>query len=725
MRRSAPIAAAGIVCLLLAPAVQAASKRGTFPRKRGPAERALTEAKRVVESRGVRTGREPTGALRELAIRLPALSRDDRREARGLLARPDGPDSEPEGTWWDGGDALTSPSCSANFCVHWPALPTDALDLSPTDGNANLVPDYVDSVLNELQNVIRPKEVGTLGWQAPPPDGTLGGDSKTDVYIVDFGNDGAFGVSVPDPDQTGSSRHGFMLLDDDYGAAEYGSSETPLDFMRVTAAHEYNHVLQFGYDVFQDNWMAESSAVWMEDEVYPAIDDYLRYLDDWAQLPSLPLTYFNLLDDSDPLNVKAYGDAVWNRWLDTRYGPSVIRDAWEASILTNPGSFGPAAYDAAIRAAGGKGFFDEFTRFAAATAEWRAATSGMSEPSWTGVPDVHRLAGGDLPLDGDFLEGELDHTAYALASIAATSRPLKLIAIAPAGDDAAFALVGRSGETVSTHLVQRPNGGGAVATLTNPGDFERLTAVLVNADFEPATFDGSDWVYARDGQLVRAYLSTDFTAPGLAARSPKPGATRVSTGARPSATFSEGVNGVSATSFRLTGPGGTSVPATVSYDGQRNKAVLRPDDDLSDTTRYTVWLGPGILDRGANAFAATKWSFTTIRRPPRFSVSVRSRQRRSTVLSRGVLVRLRSTDADTLRFAAVATASRGQLAAAARTVGRKRVSLRSGRKRRLRVRLKRVAKLALRRGPLRLKLKLTVRDPQGNVRRVKRRVLIR
>jgi hypothetical protein len=88
-------------------------------------------------------------------------------------------------------------------------------------------------------------------------------------------------------------------------------------------------------------------------------------------------------------------------------------------------------------------------------------------------------------------------------------------------------------------------------------------------------------------------------------------------------------------------------------------------------------------------------------------------------------VTLRSKDEDGLRFTTLASAGRRELAAAAKTVGRKRGSLRSRRKVRLRIRLKRAARRAVRRGPFHLRVKVTLRDPQGNVRRSKRRVVVR
>src|SRR5206468_2337700 len=83
---------------------------------------------------------------------------------------------------------------------------------------------------------------------------------------------------------------------------------------------EYNHVLQFGYDFAQDTWMFEATAVWMEDRVYNDVNDYLQYMAPWAQLSFLPITQFDANDQTDPYNIKVYGDSVLNRWIDSPYG---------------------------------------------------------------------------------------------------------------------------------------------------------------------------------------------------------------------------------------------------------------------------------------------------------------------------------------------------------------------------------------------------------------------
>ena len=132
--------------------------------------------------------------------------------------------------------------------------------------------------------------------------------------------------------------------------------------LEVTFAHEYCHILQMGYDAYQDAWMAESTAVWMEDQVYNGINDYLRYVRRWVHLDRTPLT---------ANSIGEYGATVWNEWLVRQYGRDIVRDAWARALHTRPGGFSVAAYDSAIRAAGSSDFSHDFARFARDVAEWR------------------------------------------------------------------------------------------------------------------------------------------------------------------------------------------------------------------------------------------------------------------------------------------------------------------------------------------------------------------
>ena len=51
-----------------------------------------------------------------------------------------------------------------------------------------------------------------------------------------------------------------------------------MNLLKVTAAHEFFHAVQFAYDIGEDGWFMESTATWMEEHVYDAINDNLQYL---------------------------------------------------------------------------------------------------------------------------------------------------------------------------------------------------------------------------------------------------------------------------------------------------------------------------------------------------------------------------------------------------------------------------------------------------------------
>jgi hypothetical protein len=401
----------------------------------------------------------------------------------------------------------------------------------------------------------------------------------------------------------------------------------------VTAAHEYNHVIQFGIDVLQDAWMFEATAVWMEDAVYDDVNDYVNYLGPWSMLSEVPITQFSTSNPNDPGNTKAYGSAVFNRWLEEHYGAETIRLAWESSLVTRPASFAPGAYDRAIKMRTGdqEGFYEAFTRFVADTAEWR--TAGFSEgETW---PDMQRLPKSTLPgalpfvmrADGPGIQGRLDHTAFVLVDIEPQQGPMKLILTLPSrssgdpGPAGAAAVVGRrgpeTGGTVETELRRIPRGGRAIVPLGDSSGFARLTAVLVNSDIDVLRFSSvlNDWVWGKDQQRVTAHVSSDFVPPRIRRRSPRPDRRSVSTSSNVVVTFREDMVGIDASSFRLIGPGGRRVSARVSYSDNRRRATLNPRGRLRAGRRYRVQLTSAAVDLGANPLdkSVRRWRFFTRR----------------------------------------------------------------------------------------------------------------
>jgi Family of unknown function (DUF6055) len=431
-----------------------------------------------------------------LAAAPGAAHAGDQWAFRQPLARPtDHPD--PARHSYTVPEAPRSPACVGRFCVHWVAEGIDAPELADENGvtDGDGVPDYVERVLKVAAHV-HAIENGKLGWREPRSDGRRGSlRGKTDVYLKELGRQ-LFGYAAPDRGQVPKGHrlprrlHGYLVVDNDYSPFQYPGTKQEAD-LEVTFAHEYCHILQMSYDAYQDAWMAESTAVWMEDQVYNGINDYLRYVRRWVNLYNTPLT---------ANSIREYGTAVWNEWLVRHYGHDVVRDAWSRALHTQPGGFSVASYDAAIRSSGSSDFSRDFARFARDVAEWR---SGGLFREGKLYPDVPRQDG--LPRDGRPLQLSLNHTTFRLLRVhAKEGRAVVARAVAPPGVAAGLALVGRIGNERRGRVVSRlrfsRRGGTMTVRMTQPRRFERITAVLVNADTRTEGFSARrlDWNYLTD-----------------------------------------------------------------------------------------------------------------------------------------------------------------------------------------------------------------------------------
>ena len=190
-------------------------------------------------------------------------------ENRSVLYRPDrssyissyAPDAE---TYW------TQDTPEGHFKIHYNENGAHAVYGS--DGIQDTIPDYVVSFGSYFEQSWD-YQVNRLGYIHPPSDGTKGGDSRFDVYILDI------------------SSYGYTDLDGGYAYIavnnRYDDFPPNLDpegsragAMKVTAAHEFFHAIQFEYDDwnYDSLWWEENTAVWMEDKVFDAVNDYLNYL---------------------------------------------------------------------------------------------------------------------------------------------------------------------------------------------------------------------------------------------------------------------------------------------------------------------------------------------------------------------------------------------------------------------------------------------------------------
>jgi hypothetical protein len=259
--------------------------------------------------------------LRELRLRHDDLSASEQRTADVILARPTNSASkdEPLGVKYPPGTTVLH-HCPGDVCIHW-ADPTPA---SPTLDPGDVTPqvELTTTTFEQVWDAV----VRRLGYRAPLSDAHLpdsGPDGRLDVYMIDL-PDSVYGFCSPETGESRRSTTGYCVVDDDY--LEYAGS--PADSLRVTAAHEFFHAVQFGYDWTEDVWFMEGTATWVEDEVYDAVNDNRQFLDSSALAhPDAPLDFVD--DGGFP-----YGSWIFWRYLSESLGagrssdPAIVAQTW-------------------------------------------------------------------------------------------------------------------------------------------------------------------------------------------------------------------------------------------------------------------------------------------------------------------------------------------------------------------------------------------------------------
>jgi hypothetical protein len=136
---------------------------------------------------------------------------------------------------------------------------------------------------------------------------------------------------------------------------------------------------------------------------------------------------------------------------------------------------------------------------------------------------------------------------------------------------------------------------------------------------EVAVWQGA--MSAREIAGLYRQTTTDTAPPLVMATSPGSNASGVPTGSNVMVTFNEPVSPstVNGTNVVLTGPGGATVPATVSYESGDGSVSIIPTTGLSTNTQYRVTVkggSAGVTDPAGNAMASdTVFSFTTAGNP--------------------------------------------------------------------------------------------------------------
>ncbi|MDP8206939.1 MAG: T9SS type A sorting domain-containing protein [Candidatus Electryonea clarkiae] len=196
---------------------------------------------------------------------------------------------------------LSSISASGRFEVHY--------TLSGADSTTS---EFVDSALIYLDDIWR-LEVDSLGFNPP----AFEEDGRIHVYIENLSY--YYGSSHP-LSSSGTGVPGYIRCENDF--AESVFSTHGIDALKVTLAHEFFHLIQFGYrlDPFQLG-LYEWFSTWMEDIAYENVNDYIAYTDVLFENPESSLIRTN--------GIQEYAASVFIHLVSQGYGNDIINMIWE------------------------------------------------------------------------------------------------------------------------------------------------------------------------------------------------------------------------------------------------------------------------------------------------------------------------------------------------------------------------------------------------------------
>jgi len=200
------------------------------------------------------------------------------------------------------------------------------------DGKDAITEDYLDAVVLAIEDSYT-FQIEELGFTPPPSDDWMGGDSRYDVYLKDLigTGEGALGYAVPEsvvsdnpnsPETETRSSTGYLLVENDFHDVDGG---TPIQLMRATIAHEFHHIVQFGYDHDDSHgWISEATSTYTETITFPEDQDATGYVAYAYQYPEL---CFGTVDDPG-FGQLQYGEWAAVQMMADTYGQAFVADLW-------------------------------------------------------------------------------------------------------------------------------------------------------------------------------------------------------------------------------------------------------------------------------------------------------------------------------------------------------------------------------------------------------------
>jgi hypothetical protein len=231
-----------------------------------------------------------------------------------------------------------------HFRIHYDLTGTNAVDNTDSDGDS--VPDYIETMEKIFEDVYN-HDINKLGYVKPPNDGMVRGSNAYDIEVKSTNAYGwtNYGTLVGDNENSpniveNNAYASNMVMRNNYD----GFPNTEIENIQVTAAHEFFHAIQLGYDGDEELWMMEATAVWMEEEHYDDVNDCYQYMIPWFEKPHISLTSWT--------GLHPYGSFIFFKYIDEHLGgPDIIKRTWEQSrnFNSNDDNYSIKSIDLALK----------------------------------------------------------------------------------------------------------------------------------------------------------------------------------------------------------------------------------------------------------------------------------------------------------------------------------------------------------------------------------------
>ncbi|MGA1434170.1 MAG: MXAN_6640 family putative metalloprotease [Candidatus Kapaibacteriota bacterium] len=241
------------------------------------------------------------------------------------------------------GESLLAPdlpfsfvSSNKHFKIHYSKLGEGAVD--QTDNNKNTVPDYVEECARAFEYAYA-IEVDSMGFP-PPPNNGENGTAPYDVYIIEFADQGYYGLttvieSLPNSTSRHSYSRTYIEVDNNYSISDkngFGNQSFNtfgLDALKITAAHEFHHAIQLANygmnDQQYDVSFYEMFSTWLEFHIYPDIKDYHFYVRNYFLEPKLNRFGQRYVQEIG----SGYANALFLEYVHAKVGYDPMLQTWQ------------------------------------------------------------------------------------------------------------------------------------------------------------------------------------------------------------------------------------------------------------------------------------------------------------------------------------------------------------------------------------------------------------